>query len=225
MIHFREKPALLQEWPITGWDGIRPRRNRERVLRVKIDLLYDDNSLRPIDDLVRAFQGLFQEEIVLGPDGKPMKLGTIGRMEAGPPLMFGKTDGAPQPRRPVVIDKTENYDPFENQVTREEKPPRSFRYWAFKFLGALFMRDKGTDGNPNMAISSHKTIGMVLFLTALFIWIFGGVHLDEEQTMKLLEAGLKLPSKWGEPPDMLVYSLWSALGLKGALDVARGFRK
>lgn len=248
MIVFKEKPALLQEWPIVGWDGPIPRRERMRKLKVKVNLAFDANSAEAVNNLVEAFQTLFQEEGVIGPDGKPMKLGVFGNLELGPPLLFGARDVPSQTHdknigEPLVhnvpdtteIDppgrpNMENYDPFENpkkvaERMRESIGPGRLRYWSFKFFGALFMRDKGTNGKPNMAISNHKTIGMVLFVMAVTIWLFGGTWLDEEQTMKLLESGMELPSKWGAPPDALVYSFWAALGLKGALDVVGKFRR
>lgn len=110
-----------------------------------------------------------------------------------------------------------------------EEVPRKWaatRKWSFKFFGALFMRDKGTNGEENQAISAHKTLGLVLLVSCFCIWMFGGIHLTEDQELQLLEAGYDLPSKWGEPPDLLVYS-WMAL--LGVVDIAKGtmdvFRK
>ena len=116
----------------------------------------------------------------------------------------------------------------KNEVKMVEKEPKKFntchfiKKWSWKFFGALFMRDKGENGTSNQAISAHKTFGLLVFVACVGIWIFGGTHLTNEQTMALLEADKALPSKWGAPPDMMVYSWWALLGVSmanGILDL------
>jgi len=102
-------------------------------------------------------------------------------------------------------------------MTEEKK--RAVRKWTWKFFGALFMRDKGLDGVENQAISAHKFLGLILLSACFFIWVFGGTHLTPAEEMRLLEAGKEIPPKWGEPPDLLVYSWWALLGI---VDVAKG---
>jgi hypothetical protein len=100
-----------------------------------------------------------------------------------------------------------------------EKKRSALRKWAWKFFGALFMRDKGVGGVENQAISAHKFLGLILLLACLYIWVFGGTRLTTEEEMSLLWAGKELPPKWGNPPDLMVYSWWALLGI---VDVAKG---
>jgi hypothetical protein len=109
----------------------------------------------------------------------------------------------------------------------EEKTGFGFtvRKWAWKFFGALFMRDKGSNGEINQAVSSHKLLGLGLFLVCTGIWLFGGVDLTEDQKMYLLQQSIALPSRWGTPPDELVYSWWALLGVglvKGGYSLVKG---
>lgn len=101
-----------------------------------------------------------------------------------------------------------------------------FKKWAWKLVGALIMRDKGSQGKEVQAVSAHKLLGLILFAVCTHIWVFGGVELELSQQMEILSTGGTLPSKWGEPPDLLVYS-W--LALLGVVDVAKSalgvFRK
>lgn len=95
----------------------------------------------------------------------------------------------------------------------------------WKLFGALFMRDKGKGG---IAISSHKLFGMICFLFASYIWMFGGIKLNYDDIMTLLSEGRKLPSKWGDVPDVLIYSVWIFLGVdvaKNTLDVIRHIKR
>ena len=58
------------------------------------------------------------------------------------------------------------------------------------------------------------------------IWALGGTHMSNEEIMALMSIeGATLPSKWGEPPDMMVYTLWSLIGLKGVSKVADLLKK
>lgn len=90
--------------------------------------------------------------------------------------------------------------------------------WIWKLIGALVMRDKGPQGQEVQAVSAHKMLGLILFIICTHIWLTGGVDLSLDQQIEILSSGGTLPPKWGEPPDLLVYS-W--LALLGVVDVAK----
>jgi hypothetical protein len=103
-----------------------------------------------------------------------------------------------------------------------------FKKWSWKLFGALFMRNKGLDGQENQAISNHKFFGMICFLFAAYIWMFGGIDVSYEDSIKLLEAGRELPSKWGNVPDVLIYSVWAFLGVdiaKSMIEVIKNLKQ
>ncbi len=106
------------------------------------------------------------------------------------------------------------------------KPGGGFRLVLWRFFGALFMEEKKNNGNRVQAVSYHKTLGFVLFIVVVCIWSLGGTHLSNVEVMVVMGIeGASLPSKWGEPPDMMVYTLWSLIGLKGVSKVADLLKK
>lgn len=122
-------------------------------------------------------------------------------------------------------------DPVATPNALEVQPPKAdptkpgggIKLMVWRFFGALFMEPKKNNGVTIQAISHHKTLGLVLFVIVVSIWTFGGTHFSNEEIMKLVEAGKDIPSKWGVPPDMMVYTLWSLIGLKGVSKVSSLF--
>ena len=96
------------------------------------------------------------------------------------------------------------------------------REWSVKrlvktILRGIFYRRKNNGSPPEF--SAHKFLGFILFWLCVGIWMFGGNWLTEEQTMKLLESGHALPSKWGVVPVYMIGLLAALLGLDGLTKV------
>lgn len=72
------------------------------------------------------------------------------------------------------------------------------KHTIWKYLGAMMMEEK--DGHQ--AVSYTRTLGVVLFACCLVAWMVKG----------------------GDLPDMMVYTLWGLIGIKGAKDVAKGLK-
>lgn len=79
---------------------------------------------------------------------------------------------------------------------------------VWKYLGAMCMEPKGPNGEQ--AISFTRFLGIILFVCCLLIWLVSG--LSEEPLAIYI-------------PDGMLYTLWGLLGIKGAKDVAIGFKR
>ncbi len=84
------------------------------------------------------------------------------------------------------------------------------KHTVWKYLGAMMMEEK--DGHQ--AVSYTRTLGVVLFACCLVAWMVKAFMVPGEGEM---------PSV-GDLPDMMVYTLWSLIGIKGAKDVAKGLK-
>lgn len=89
-------------------------------------------------------------------------------------------------------------------------------FW--KYLGAMMMEPKGPDGEQ--AVSYTRTLGVVLFVCCLVIWI-AKTFLAPTPTPGEDGAVIQLV---GDVPDGMLYTLWGLIGIKGAKDVAVGLK-
>lgn len=73
MIQFNRKPGLFLTNPYQG----------KRSFKVIVDITYDQHDHQDVRPLIRAFEHLFTCAQV-GPDGKPMKLGSFNVIDGTP---------------------------------------------------------------------------------------------------------------------------------------------
>jgi len=96
----------------------------------------------------------------------------------------------------------------------EDQASKPGRGW--RFFGAMFGRDKGTNGTPERVVSHHKVWGSVFVLVALGLLLFGGTWLTDDQAVEIAKAGGQIPSRWGSVP----WELWATIGAFLGVDVA-----
>lgn len=86
MIFFNQKPGLFQSRPVIGWDydyfghPLRAHQSKEVHTKMIVDLVYTEPDAKKIKALITAYQGLFEGEDVIGPDGEPMVLGAFAKV-------------------------------------------------------------------------------------------------------------------------------------------------
>ncbi len=68
------------------------------------------------------------------------------------------------------------------------------KHSIWKYFGAMMMEKK----NGVQAVSYTRTLGIVLFIACMVMWLVGS----------------------GEVPQSMLWTLWGLIGIKGAKDVA-----
>lgn len=86
----------------------------------------------------------------------------------------------------------------------------SVRWIVWKYLGAMMMDPKGPDGEQ--AVSFTRLLGVILFFACLVIWL-----------VNAFSGALEPPELY--VPEGMLWTLWGLIGIKGARDVANGFRR
>lgn len=75
----------------------------------------------------------------------------------------------------------------------------------WKYFGAMMMEEKG----GQQAVSFSRMLGVILFFCCLAVWLVKAFSMSEVV---------------GDVPNGMLYTLWGLIGIKGAKDVAKGFK-
>lgn len=81
MIEFNDKPYVVQNVPIKGWDGMRPKRSGNMEVRVNLDFSCGPEDREKVDALVKAAEALFKGA-VFKESGNPVVAAKLAVIEA-----------------------------------------------------------------------------------------------------------------------------------------------
>lgn len=104
------------------------------------------------------------------------------------------------------------------------KVAESARLNSWKFIGAMFMEDKG----GIQAVSMNKVLALATYVACMWLWLgISGGDVSPEVAAALEAAKVDVPKALqgaSAVPDAMLYTLWALLGINGASKVVGVFK-